>query len=119
MATADRTVKGLASTMLNNARRRATKLQATPPWALTGHEKLTTDQFYSDAALLNEIWGWDLEVDHVIPLTPVNESAPQGLHVSWNLQLLDGSQNASKSNNWLWVPPAPVFHRVAVMRRTL
>jgi hypothetical protein len=78
--------RNLASDAAKSARRRATKLKATPQWV----DKTTLQQMY-----LNCPKGY--EVDHIIPL--VNNTVC-GLHVPWNLQYLTSSDNRRKSNNF-------------------
>ncbi len=68
----------------NEARRRAAKSQATPPWAYL--EKIK--QIY-----LNCPEGYD--VDHIIPLRGKNV---RGLHVEYNLQYLPHDVNVKKGN---------------------
>lgn len=68
-----------------SAKKRASKLQATPPW----FEKEKVAIVYQKAK------EWGFEVDHVIPLKGKNVS---GLHCWANLQLLDKSLNSSKGN---------------------
>jgi len=70
----------------DSAKRRAAKLQRTPPWA--NLEKIK--EFY-----LNCPPGY--HVDHIIPLQGRNIS---GLHVENNLQYLTAKENLSKSNKW-------------------
>jgi hypothetical protein len=76
----------------SNARRRALKLQATPPWvdedAIVGMYRL--------AAIFNRT-GLDLHVDHIVPL---NSGTVCGLHCESNLQLLSSTDNISKGNRW-------------------
>ncbi len=68
-----------------SAKRRATILQATPPWA---NMKLI-EGIYKIASELG------LEVDHIYPLQGENSC---GLHVHYNLQLMTKSANSSKGN---------------------
>ena len=76
------------------AKRRAVKLQATPPW-LTKDQFKEIRYFYTLAKELQWLSEESLEVDHIIPLQGNNVS---GLHVPWNLQILPRSLNARKSN---------------------
>lgn len=79
-----------------NAKRRTTKLRATPPW-LSKEQCIEIQQFYIDAKELQ--WLSDLtdplQVDHIVPLQGKNVS---GLHVPWNLQIIPRSQNIKKRN---------------------
>jgi len=77
-----------------NAKRRATKLNATPSW-LTGPQEAHIKRTYALATLMKEITGKDHHVDHIIPLNGKNVS---GLHVPWNLQVLPADINIAKSN---------------------
>jgi hypothetical protein len=54
-------------------------------------------QLYQKRDELNKLWGTNLQVDHIIPLTSDTVS---GLHCWSNLQLLEGSINSSKSNTY-------------------
>jgi hypothetical protein len=76
------------------AKRRAAKLQRTPPW-LTAEQTLQIQEFYSDAAELQWLSEDKLEVDHIIPLQGKEVS---GLHVPWNLQIVPSKLNSSKGN---------------------
>ncbi len=85
--------------LANKARRRARKLNATPPW-LTKEQFKEIEQFYLDAqeiAWLNDD-GRPHHVDHIIPL---QSDLVCGLHVPWNLQLLTAKKNLSKHNKLL------------------
>lgn len=77
-----------------SAKRRAIKLQATPPW-LTKEDFNSIQQFYTIANQLTELNNRVHHVDHIIPL--LNKDVC-GLHVPWNLQVLTGSENMAKSN---------------------
>ena len=76
------------------AKYRAAKAQRTPNW-------LTCDQLeyirneYLMAVKLEAITGDKYHVDHVVPLQGNDVS---GLHVPWNLQILEAKDNLSKSN---------------------
>ena len=72
------------------AKRRAIKLQATPPWA----DKEHIDSIYYLASI-NRKAGHDVNVDHIVPL---RSNMVCGLHCESNLQLLQGSNNKAKGN---------------------
>lgn len=77
-----------ATVNAKNARRRASKLNATPVWV--------------DIKRLRAIYNncpKGYQVDHIIPL---QGETVCGLHVPWNLQYLTPSENCSKSNNLLY-----------------
>lgn len=92
-----------------NARRRAAKAQATPPWSLYGYHKDRIDSFYADSALFKWAFGLPFEVDHIISLLgPLG-----GLHVWWNLQHLIQSTNASKgTKDDSFVYPEMTFDKI-------
>lgn len=72
------------------ARRRAAKLRAIPPWA--DADKIA--EIYAQAAELRAL-GVDCHVDHIVPLQGRTVS---GLHCQDNLQILLASDNLSKGN---------------------
>lgn len=76
------------------ARRRAAKLKATPPW-LTDSMLKEINSFYWLAKDLKLINGEPYHVDHIVPLLGKNIC---GLHVPWNLQVLPADINIKKSN---------------------
>ena len=76
-----------------NAKRHASKMQRTPSWLNDGHW-LEMESIYKYCSSLRSI-GLDYEVDHIIPL---QGELVSGLHAPWNLQILTGSENASKGN---------------------
>lgn len=76
-----------------NAKRRATKLQATPKW-LTKEEHRWMELFYLIVKVGKE-QGQQFEVDHIVPLQGENVC---GLHVPWNLQVIRKTANRIKSN---------------------
>lgn len=76
------------------AKRRATKLLATPSWLTKEHLK-QIEEFYIEAARLTKETGIPHDVDHIDPLQGKNVC---GLHVPWNLQILTASENRKKGN---------------------
>lgn len=56
-------------------------------------------QLYSKRNELNELWGTNLEVDHIIPINPKDKSVC-GLHCWANLQLLDKKINSAKGDKY-------------------
>lgn len=70
--------------------RRAAKMQRTPVWA----DREAMQKVYDLAAQMREL-GIPVEVDHAIPLQGETVS---GLHVPWNIQIMEMSQNRSKAN---------------------
>ena len=73
------------------AKRRAAKLQRTPPWA----DQRAIEAIYAHARFLESITGLPHDVDHVVPL---QGRLVSGLHVENNLQPIPASVNRSKSN---------------------
>ena len=76
-----------------NAKRRASRLQATPKWANLKQIEGT----YKLAQYLTEEHGRQIHVDHIVPL---QNPLVCGLHVEDNLQLLYADENLSKSNKF-------------------
>ena len=76
------------------SRRRAAILKATPSW-LNVRQHLEMNYMYEKAAKLREKTGDMYHVDHVVPLRGKNVC---GLHVPWNLQLLEDADNWRKGN---------------------
>ncbi len=76
------------------AKRRANKLNATPHW-LTDRQLAEIEYMYflrEDVSMLSD---YKYEVDHIIPL---QGKGVCGLHVPWNLQLLERGENRAKGN---------------------
>jgi hypothetical protein len=77
-----------------HAKRRATKLNATPAWA----DLEAIKKIYSDCAFITQATGVQQHVDHIVPL---QGKTVCGLHVHYNLQIIDASDNRHKSNRLL------------------
>ena len=80
----------------NCAKRRAAKLQRTPPW-LDKMYRLQIQEVYKRAQKIRNACGIDVQVDHIVPLQGENIC---GLHVPWNLQILTTHDNATKNNSF-------------------
>jgi hypothetical protein len=78
------------------ARRRSSKLNATPEW-LTSSQIKEMEDFYWLAKDLELVSGQQYHVDHIVPL---KGKMVCGLHVPWNLQVLPSDINLSKSNRY-------------------
>ena len=74
--------------------RRARQLQATPTW-LTEEEKEDIYTFYVVREQFIDLFNVKYEVDHIIPL---QGKTVCGLHVPWNLRVIESSINNSKKN---------------------
>lgn len=70
----------------------ARKKRAMPQWA----DRSAIDSVYRVCAELNAAGG-DFQVDHIVPLCSERVC---GLHVAWNLQVVERSINQSKSNRY-------------------
>lgn len=81
-------------TALEN-KRRASKLNATPPWLSKEHYD-QINLIYAHAKECEMLTGDKYHVDHIVPLQGENVS---GLHVPWNLQVLPADLNIKKSNS--------------------
>jgi hypothetical protein len=76
------------------AKRRSSKLNATPIWLTEAHIE-QIKQIYWHCADLKSVTGEQYHVDHIIPLRGKNVC---GLHAPWNLQILPSDVNIRKSN---------------------
>ena len=76
------------------AKRKAAKLNRTPPWLNKEHLQQIED-LYLIAKMFQMYTGQEYHVDHVIPLQGKNVS---GLHTPWNLQVLPAKENLIKGN---------------------
>ena len=73
-----------------------TKICRTPNW-LGADELWMMEQAYELAALRTKLFGFAWHVDHVIPL---QGKLVSGLHTPYNLQVIPGRDNMSKSNRF-------------------
>ncbi len=78
----------------NCARRRASKINATPSWLTLEHLK-EMKKYYILAKEKELLYKQKYHVDHIIPL---QGSSVSGLHVPWNLQVISAKQNMKKGN---------------------
>lgn len=88
------------------ARRRAAKLQRTPPW-LSPSQKEEIFNCYRTAREMSLMMLEPFHVDHIVPL---QGDLVCGLHVPWNLDVVRGAENNQKYNKmpeWLegWRSP--------------
>ena len=74
----------------------ASKINRTPAW-LTKEHRAQMEKYYVEAARLSKELGAKYVVDHIVPLQGKTVS---GLHVPWNLQILDNSANCRKQNKF-------------------
>lgn len=74
----------------------ASKNNRTPSW-LGVDELWMIEQAYELAALRTKLFGFVWHVDHVIPL---QGKLVSGLHTPYNLQVIPGRDNMSKSNRF-------------------
>ena len=78
----------------NEAKRRASKLNATPPW-LTDEQCAHMQRTYRLCAVISAATGQKYHVDHIVPLQGKNVC---GLHVPWNLRVIPAKLNLEKGN---------------------
>lgn len=76
------------------AERNASKVKATPKW-LSKNQRKEIAKIYSECALKTASTGIKHEVDHIVPL---RSKVVCGLHVAWNLQVIESYKNKQKSN---------------------
>ena len=81
---------------LNAARKRVVKLR-TPAW-LSTDELWLVKEVYKLAAHRTELFGFQWDVDHIVPLQGTIVS---GLHVPWNLQVIPSRDNICKKNKFV------------------
>jgi len=77
-------------------KRQAAKLQRTPVW-LTDIDYWMIEEAYELAVLRTTLFGFQWEVDHIIPL---QGKAVSGLHTPYNLQVIPMAENRAKNNRY-------------------
>jgi hypothetical protein len=75
------------------AKRKATKLNATPSWA----NEFFINEAYQLAKLRTEMLGFAWQVDHIVPL--ISKSVC-GFHCEDNMQVIPAKNNAAKGNRF-------------------
>ena len=81
--------KARANYAAATARYRAAKLRASPPWLDAGLR-----------AQIRKIYSECPEGHHVDHIVPLQGKDVCGLHVPWNLQILDAKENLTKNNKF-------------------
>jgi hypothetical protein len=79
------------------AKRRATKLQATPIWSNIEFQQLVIEEAYQLRIQRTKETGIVWHVDHIIPLQGEKVC---GLHVAENLQVITALENKRKNNTY-------------------
>jgi hypothetical protein len=77
-------------------KRRAAKINRTPAW-LTEDDNWMIEQAYELASLRTKMFGFNWEVDHVLPL---QGKIISGLHIPINLQVIPAILNRQKNNRY-------------------
>lgn len=88
--------KNQAKRRAKKAKYRAAKINRMPAW-LTENDKWMIKEAHDLAILRTELFGFQWEVDHIIPLRGKTVS---GLHVPTNLQVIPKLINARKNNKF-------------------
>lgn len=83
----------MAKANAHHAKRRTSKLHATPQWS----DLKRIEAIYAEAQRLTMETGVVHHVDHIVPLQGKNVC---GLHVSWNLRAIPALENLTKSNKF-------------------
>lgn len=72
------------------------KKKATPEW-LTKEQLRQIEAFYVEAEMMRKTTGLKYEVDHIVP---ISGKEVKGLHVPWNLQIINRTDNRKKFNKY-------------------
>lgn len=81
---------------MHASKRRSVKLGATPSW-LTSDEIEHMKDMHEAARQFRIYTGIAYEVDHIVPL---QGETVCGLHVPWNMQIIEAKQNRVKKNKF-------------------
>ena len=87
-------LKNPAKVTAQKAKRRAAKINRTPSW-LRPVDLRHIQVYYEISKRQTQATGIEHHVDHIIPL---QGKIVSGLHVPWNLQVLEGLENLKKHN---------------------
>ena len=82
-----------AESRASGAKRRTTKINATPKWA----DARAIQEVYDEACRIEKETGIRQHVDHIIPLRGKNVC---GLHIAENLQVISATENIRKGNKF-------------------
>lgn len=91
----DNPARAKATAYAGCAKRYAAKRNRVPPWLTSGQREQMV-AIYMESKERRKA-GHDVHVDHIVPLIGKLVS---GLHVPWNLQIIDARVNQRKSNRW-------------------
>jgi len=97
----DKTKAAMARYRRNNSAKineRASYRRVRCRMPLTAEQRAEIQALYAEARQLSTIAGKPYHVDHIIPL---RGSFVSGLHVPWNLQILEGAENQRKGRKML------------------
>lgn len=76
---------------------RRARQQNSQPVCLNPSDKATIRRCYAVSRMFRDLFGIDAHVDHVLPLAGRDVC---GLHVPWNLRIIDGTKNRQKAFHW-------------------
>ena len=88
--------KNPAKVLMHGRFRKRNLKQAAPPW-LTDEQWSQMDSIYAEAKRLSAETGVSYHVDHIVPLRGGTVS---GLHVPWNLRVMEAEKNMKRSRHW-------------------
>lgn len=86
--------KNPAKVLVHGRFRKRNLKEATPPWLTDEHWDQMND-VYLEAQKLTEDTGIEHHVDHIVPLKA--RANVRGLHVPWNLRVMTGEENMTRS----------------------
>jgi len=102
-ATKNWNLKNPAAGAIAASKRRARKRHATPAWLTREHHE-QIKELHEIARMFMLYTGTEYHVDHIVPLAG---NGVCGLHVPWNITVLEGIENQRKKNlHWPDMPKA-------------